>query len=428
MVRFAEPRLIQIDASAHCQLACPSCPTASGATRPGMGAGHLDPDRFRQMLDQNPWIAEVELSNYGEMFLNPRLIEILRIARDRDVVLHADNGTNLNHAHGDVLEALVVEGFRSLTVSIDGASPESYAQYRVKGDFDRVIGHIRRLNELKRKHRSGWPILTWQFIAFGHNEHEIETARKMAGELGMGFRTKMTWDDEVSPIRDAALVRVATRSPHLDRAAYREAHGVDPMRGICHQLWHAPVLNWDGRVMGCCRNFWSDFGGNAFTEGVMPVLTGERIAYARRMLTGNAAERPDIPCTTCDLYRTLKETRRWLTSDELRVEANSLLSVVVLAEGSPATHVDVFVTPGATVDPVLLARPPKATRFTVGKDHALYFALPGAGEYTVCALPKQLDPTFRRVYPPLPALTRTVTLAALPVSHQVLINLSGAAC
>jgi len=36
------------------------------------------------------------------------------------------------------------------------------------------------------------------------------------------------------------------------------------MRGICHQLWHAPVLNWDGRVMGCCRNFWSDFGGKRF--------------------------------------------------------------------------------------------------------------------------------------------------------------------
>jgi len=79
----------------------------------------------------------------------------------------------------------------SLTVSIDGASPKSYAQYRVKGDFDRVIGHIRRINDFKRKHRSGWPILTWQFIVFGHNEHEIETARKMAGELGMGFRAKM---------------------------------------------------------------------------------------------------------------------------------------------------------------------------------------------------------------------------------------------
>src|SRR4051794_8582668 len=153
MARFAEPRLIQIDASAHCQLACPSCPTATGATRTGMGAGHLDPDRFREMLDQSPWIAEVELSNYGEMFLNPRLIEILRIAREREVVLHADNGTNLNHAHNDILDALVAEGFRSLTVSIDGASPESYRQYRVGGDFDRVIGHIRRLNERKRARR-----------------------------------------------------------------------------------------------------------------------------------------------------------------------------------------------------------------------------------------------------------------------------------
>jgi len=120
----------------------------------------------------------------------------------------------------------------------------------------------------------------------------------------------------------------------------------------------------------------------------------------------------------------MKETRRWLTSDELRVEPHSLLSVVISAEGSVATHVDVFVTAGDTVDRVLLARPSKASRFTIEKDHAVYFALPGAGEYTVCALPKQLDPTFRRIYPPLPAVTQTVTLAARPVSHQVLINVS----
>jgi hypothetical protein len=32
---------------------------------------------FAALLDRNPQIAHVELSNYGEMFLNPHLADIL---------------------------------------------------------------------------------------------------------------------------------------------------------------------------------------------------------------------------------------------------------------------------------------------------------------------------------------------------------------
>src|SRR5947209_3092530 len=127
MSRRIIPRHVQIDASAHCQLACKSCPTASGDVARALGAGHLDTGKFAAMLDQNPVTLEVELSNYGEMFLNPRLSELLRIAWERKVTLHADNGVNLNDAREDALEALVKYGFRSMTCSIDGSSDESYA-------------------------------------------------------------------------------------------------------------------------------------------------------------------------------------------------------------------------------------------------------------------------------------------------------------
>jgi len=386
-----------------------------------MGAGHLDVLAFTALLDANPWVAEVELSNYGEMFLNPRLIEILRIAHDRKVALHADNGVNLNHASDETLEALVEYGFRSLTCSIDGATPETYAQYRIKGDFSRVTGHLRRIGQFKRQRHSGLPLMTWQFIVFGHNEQEIAAARKLAAELGMRFRTKLSWDDEFSPIRNPELVRIETRSPHVTRAAFQQASGVDYMRGICYQLWQAPVLNWDGRVMGCCRNFWGDFGGNAFQDGLLPVLNGEKIGHARKMLTGNAPARDDIPCTTCDLYQTLKDTGRWLDESEFPNPEAGLLSVVIEATRATdaPTHADVFIVPGTTVDPVLLARPPKATRFTIGKDFAAYFTLPAAGEYTVCVLPKQLDPAFRRDYPPLPPVTKPLVIAARPVCQEV---------
>lgn len=420
--RVIVPRAIQIDASSHCQLACPSCPTASGATLRGLGAGHLSLENFQSLLDSNPSLTHVELSNYGEMFLNPRLPDLIRYAHQRQVVLQADNGVNLNHAPDAVLEALVRYQFRSLTVSIDGASAESYPQYRVHGDFDRVIGHIRRINAFKRQYRSGFPILRWQFIVFGHNEHEIAAARKLATELGMSFSAKLSWDDQVSPIRNRDLVQIQMHSRQLSREEFYRATGREYMRAICHQIWRFPVLNWDGRVTGCCRNFWGDFGANAFHDGLTESLNSEPLQHARRMLMGQAPERADLPCTTCELYQVMKRDGTWLTEEEIwpknALDGAILLSIVPEPASPDVTHVDICVDPGAAVNRRFLAKPPRALRFEVGSSFSVCSQVSAPGDYTVYAFPKRLDPTFRTHYPPLPPVTQTIHIAGRPMAQE----------
>lgn len=306
------PSGIRLEASSHCQLRCPSCPTTTGAIHPAIGSGFLKFADFKDLLDKNPWIRRVELSNYGEVLLNPELLKMMEYAHDRQIVLTAGNGVNLNHAKDEVLEGLVRFGFKELTVSIDGASQQTYEKYRVRGDFERVIGHIRKINEYKKKYNSELPHMAWQFIVFGHNEHEIPEARKLAKELGMKFRLKMTWDDGFSPIKDPEYVRREMGVGASSREEFFEKYGVDSQQQICHQLWNLPQINWDGKVLGCCRNFWGDFGGNAFKEGLLTSVNGEKMSYARDMLTGKTGERADIPCTTCEIYIEMKEKQRWL--------------------------------------------------------------------------------------------------------------------
>src|SRR3569833_887344 len=390
---------VQIDASSHCQLACPSCPTADGSTRPTLGAGHLSLADFTALLEANPAIEDVELSNYGEMFLNPALPEILRAAFESGVVLHADNGANLNLLRAEALDALIRYRFRSLTVSIDGASPEAYAQYRRKGDFDRVIDNIRRINEEKRRHRTGFPILAWQFIVFGHNEHESAAARKLAAELGMGFRAKLSWDDGVSPIQNRELVQLALRTPHVTRSDHYAATGAAYLRSFCYQLWRAPVLNWDGRVTGCCRNFWGDFGVNAFEAGLEPALASERFQYAEQLEMGRAEPRPDIPCATCELYKTMQSDGRWISREEIPAPSSQiLLSVFVDPGASEATHADLFLYPGHKPNRIALAEPPPSFRFEVGKGFSALLKKTNPNNKTQCALPKRMDPDFRKRY------------------------------
>lgn len=309
--RTVRPSKIRLETSSFCQLRCPSCPTTSRAIHPVVGGGFLKLSDFRKLLDESPRLRAIELSNYGEIFLNPELSEILREGFHRGVRLTADNGVNLNSVREGVLDDLVRYRFHSMTCSIDGASNETYRLYRVRGDFDTVIGNIEQINTLKRRHRTKYPRLAWQFVVFGHNEHEIPKAREMARRLGMEFRPKLSWDDDFSPVRDRASI--ARELGAATRGEFKARQGRDYMHHICHQLWDEPQINWDGKVLGCCRNFWGDFGGNAFQDGLEKSLNHEKIRYAREMLLGGQPARADIPCTTCDLYLDRAATGRWVT-------------------------------------------------------------------------------------------------------------------
>ena len=301
---------IKLEACSACQLRCPSCPTTTGETRDVVGRSTLRAADFVRLIDDNPWVGRVEISNYGEVFLNPELPAILRHAYVRDVEIQILNGANLNHVKEEVLEDLVRYQVAGITCSIDGASPETYAQYRVRGDFDRVIANIRGINAHKQAQRSALPRLIWQFVAFGHNQHEIGAARALAQELGMKFVVKLSWDSSLSPVTDTAAVRAAAG------AASREEHlaetGRDYMQGICADLWQSPQINWDGKVLGCCRNFWQEFGGNAFRDGLIVSLNGEKLGYARAMLSGKAEARADVPCTACAVYQSRRAKQDWL--------------------------------------------------------------------------------------------------------------------
>jgi MoaA/NifB/PqqE/SkfB family radical SAM enzyme len=136
------PRAMQIDASSACQLRCPACPTTSGAIHPAVGTGMLRRDDLARLLDAAPEVRRVELSNYGEIFLNPELPGILRLCHERGVATTAFNDVNLNSARPEALEATVRWRMQAMTVAIDGATPTIYERYRVRGRLNRMLADI----------------------------------------------------------------------------------------------------------------------------------------------------------------------------------------------------------------------------------------------------------------------------------------------
>jgi hypothetical protein len=63
-----KPSKIRLEASSICQLRCPSCSTASGANRPIVGSGFLKLRDFKKIVDENPWLKEIELRTTARYF------------------------------------------------------------------------------------------------------------------------------------------------------------------------------------------------------------------------------------------------------------------------------------------------------------------------------------------------------------------------
>lgn len=315
------PAIVRLEASTLCQLKCRACVTGKGEVQDHLGADFLKFADFKAFIDRYPRIEAIELSNWGEIFLNKDLLKILKYAQQQAVALSADTGVNLNNVSSKVLEGLVRHRFRSMTCSIDGASQERYSAYRVGGNFDQVIENIKEINRYKREYSSPYPILTWQFVTFGHNEHEIDKARQMASDLNMRFRLKLNWEglytnDNFSPIKDLELIRRESGLGVANRAEYREKYGKEYMDGCCLKMWCNPQINFDGRVLGCSINYWEDYG-NAFLSDLKDCLNGQKMQAARKVLMGTTVKGVNVPCHRCNLFKIRTANGTWIKSEEI---------------------------------------------------------------------------------------------------------------
>ena len=273
------PPTLRIDVSTSCQLKCAACPTGSGKTHQTLGNGRMSLKDFQLLVERNPRIKHIEIANWGEIFLNKDLAAIVEYAAVNGVKLHADIGVNLNYAAPGVLETMVRYGFASMTCAIDGASDATYKQNRIGGNYQQVLSYIAQINAFKKKYKTSLPKLTWQFIIFENNTHEVKEAKKKARALEMAFYTLDSWDS-----LDLHVGRTdATNKKPRDIRLHRKYQKPDISYNTCVQLWNQPKINWDGRVSGCCANYWDDFG-NALQTDLAEIMKGDRYRYAQDML------------------------------------------------------------------------------------------------------------------------------------------------
>jgi hypothetical protein len=298
-------KTLTVDGCSICQLKCVKCPVSQMGYKNTIGNGWLSYPDFCKLIEDNPGVKHIEFDNFGELFLNPDLPTILTAAYHKDIILSCAGGVNLNTVSNHLLKILVLTRFQYLNISIDGASQDTYGKYRVGGNYAQVIHNIECINYYKRRLGTPYPILQWQFVVFGHNEHEIRKARQTAQGLGMRFYPKMNWNSTYSPIENIEQVKTDTGWDTTSREEHEKKHGTSYMRQTCMQLWDSPRLSWDLSITGCCWNVWERF-------------TNETLVSAKYDLMNRTSGKPTHPCAECEIYHDILDTGKYLSDFEIK--------------------------------------------------------------------------------------------------------------
>jgi sulfatase maturation enzyme AslB (radical SAM superfamily) len=127
------PTFYFVDPSTVCNLRCAFCPTGLHSGK--IGTGFMSLESYRTILKKIcPYAKEINLYNYGEPFLNENLIDFISLTTEKKIktVIHS----NLNARLFDEREAraIVQSGLSELSVSLDGATQDTYERYRVGGN------------------------------------------------------------------------------------------------------------------------------------------------------------------------------------------------------------------------------------------------------------------------------------------------------
>jgi organic radical activating enzyme len=181
---LSRPFGLVVDPSNFCNLQCPGCVHSPTAKKEySWETGNLGYDDFAAYMKRyGAYATHITMCSWGEPLLNKHTPSFLRLAKQ--YLIRTMLSTNLSIPRLDA-EAYVESGLDFLVLSIDGATQPIYEEYRRKGKLDVVYQNIRNLVEAKKRLGKQTPILSWQFLAFEHNQHEIPLAIQTARELGV---------------------------------------------------------------------------------------------------------------------------------------------------------------------------------------------------------------------------------------------------
>lgn len=312
---LSRPYTYQIEVNNFCNLSCAHCPRR--AEHAEINTGRWTMEMLERVM---PWMSSagfVGMAGLGEPFLVQQLpLMLRRIVEAGPAPSVTTNGTLIR---GEALEQIVGVGPMLISVSLDGASPETYEPIRLGAKFDQFVENLVALKEAKARAGTRHPTVQLCWTWTHSNLHEAQALAKLAEQAGASMiRTHPIVVDDVpavaaEAVTDEELAGAIQRLESVLSPAIRHVHvpvrttesaGLASSNGVrrryfCPNIWRTMHIGVEGNVRVCCMGAFEDLG-NVRDEPLEAIWNAPAMVRLRQALL--AGDPPEV-CRRCYLLR-----------------------------------------------------------------------------------------------------------------------------
>ena len=284
------PPYVKIEPTPLCQLRCPGCKQSiAGYKKQFRNSMQLSLDDFKRIVDPlSRGLLGISLSNHGEPLLHDNISSLIAYAHKKNIAVSFPTNLSLK-LDASSIEALVKSGLDSISVSLDGASEETYSQYRVGGNFSLVLDNVRLISAARQRLGLKRPRIIWKFVVFDHNKHELDTVMERHKDFGFDAYEFVSDNQSTAAMGEDQTYKASLRASNK----------------ACFWLWHAMVIRWDGEVFPCCADQYFNLG-NAISDNVRDIWRSDAYKALRQGFSSRGKMNPI--CRKCMGYRLIDDT------------------------------------------------------------------------------------------------------------------------
>ncbi len=173
---------VYLEPTNACNLTCVTCMRNIWQEPPGW----MSADTFERILvglqNWNPRPI-VFFGGFGEPLSHPNIFEM--VARARYIGAPVELITNGILLEAPMVEKLLQAGVRTVWVSLDGVSPQSYQDIRLGGYLEPVLDNLRSFQKMRAQIPGCETTIAVSFVAMRRNIVDLPALLKLARELGV---------------------------------------------------------------------------------------------------------------------------------------------------------------------------------------------------------------------------------------------------
>jgi len=287
--RSSEPHVHQIEPTNSCPYSCVMCPRPGRMERE---VGFMEMGLYQKVIDEISGFPEpvrkkeIELFHFGESLLHPQIGEMAGYASGKG--LNITLSVNAPELTPPILHRLIESGPCRIIISFDGYDEESYREIRGgNADYPKASANLEYAAGLVKR---GLPHtrISLRIIRLNRNSPKIDDFKARYEAMGLPVEVR-----EFFPWTEKELVSFGVVQKY-------------PPFMPCPFPWQYLVVQWDGTVVPCCRDYnavnpmgnvrssslkeiWNsseyaafrdqhrtgEYGGNAFCKGCMEIFYTE---------------------------------------------------------------------------------------------------------------------------------------------------------